>query len=65
MSVQPKILLKRDLDKFSISIRNDGIVQVDITNDVEINIENLQEGVTLLKVMGKGKRFPILFVAGA
>ena len=60
----PKILLRKDLDGFSMSLRSDGIVQVDINSGEEMDVKHIKRGVGFLKEISDGKKFPLLFVVG-
>ena len=61
----PKTLLRKDLDGFSMSLRGDGIVQVDINSDEVMDVKHIKLGVEFLKEISEGNKFPLLFVVGA
>ncbi len=60
----PKILLRKNLDGFSMSLRDDGIVQVDINRDEVMEVRHIKLGVEFLEEISEGKKFPLLFVVG-
>jgi hypothetical protein len=58
-------LLSKEFERFTMTLREDGIVQIDVFPEVEITIEDVKQGVQYLEEIGKGKKYPLLFVAQA
>jgi hypothetical protein len=59
-----KILLQKDLDGFSISLRGDGIVQVDINSNEVMDVKHIKLGEEFLKGISDSNKFPLLFFVG-
>jgi hypothetical protein len=59
-----KIINHRVLENYTVSLRSDGIMQVDIKPEVEITVEEIKAGVEVIRELGGGEQFPILFLAG-
>lgn len=52
-------------NKFSnVSLRNDGIVEVNLVPEQDFTIENAREISAALFQLGNGKKFPVMIVAG-
>ena len=48
----------------SVNLRSDGLVDVKVNGNEEIDIANVVEVVSALEKLGEGKRFPLLIVVG-
>jgi hypothetical protein len=55
--------IKKEFERFTMFLREDGIVQIDVFPEEEITIEDVKQGVEYLKEIGGGKKFPLLFIA--
>lgn len=55
-----EILKQIDFDNKSIALRSDGIVQVTITSNEDVEVKDVVEVVSALGEIGKGKKFPLL-----
>ena len=58
------ILEKVDFPTLSVSFRSDGIVNVQIQANDEIDVIHVIQVVDVLEKVGKGKKFPLLIVVG-
>lgn len=58
------ILEKIDFSTLSVSFRNDGIAQVKVRGNDEIDIKHVIQVVDTLGKFGKGKKFPLLILVG-
>jgi hypothetical protein len=58
------ILIEKKLDSFSISLRQDGIIQTDIELDKVMEIYHIKLGVDFIKEIYTGEKFPLLFKVG-
>jgi hypothetical protein len=59
-----KIINHKVLENYTVSLRSDGIIQVDIKPEVEITVEEIKAGVAVIEEIGGGLKYPILFLAG-
>jgi len=55
---------KHQFNILSVSLRDDGIVLVDVKANQEIDVKEVKEVVTTLEQMGNGKKYPLLIVTG-
>ncbi|MBL7882912.1 MAG: hypothetical protein JNL69_02505 [Bacteroidia bacterium] len=48
----------------NVSIREDGIVLVNVDANTEIDVPHVKQVVSAIKQLGKGDKFPLLIIAG-
>ncbi|MFL5763414.1 MAG: hypothetical protein ACJ77K_05675 [Bacteroidia bacterium] len=58
------IIKKIEGDAYTLSLRSDGILQINIKPNRNLDLPNGQQMVKDFAEMGGGKKFPLLFVAG-
>ena len=57
------IIEKTELDASTVSLRNDGIIQLDMREiEREVSLEDVKAITSALKKLGNGKRFPVLIL---
>lgn len=49
-------------DLFSITLRSDGLIRVKIKGNEDIDVPQVKQIVDAIEKIGKGKKFPLLFV---
>ncbi|MGZ4074004.1 MAG: DUF7793 family protein [Bacteroidia bacterium] len=59
-----KIIQSAYFEILSVELRNDGLVQVKVKGNEEIEIKNVVEVVSALEKFWQGKKFPLLIVVG-
>jgi hypothetical protein len=60
----PGIIHSRQFAFFSVSLRSDGLVLVQINGNEEIDRPHVEEIVNTIGEWGNGKKFPLLIVVG-
>lgn len=64
MSSQIKIIKEKEIKAAVVSLRSDGIIQILVKSNLMISRENAQEMVEIVGIVGSGKKYPILIIAG-
>ncbi len=63
--MNPVILLRqKHFETISVALRNDGIAQVSVIGNSEIDVQHVKLVVDTLEELGEGKKFPLLIVVG-
>ncbi|MCW3072246.1 MAG: hypothetical protein JWO44_2136 [Bacteroidetes bacterium] len=57
-----RILSEKKFEAISVAIRIDGLAQVSISGDEEIDVQHVKLIVDRLEELGSGKRFPLLIL---
>lgn len=57
------LLLDKQLKSYSISLREDGLVQIDINAEAEVTLEEVIEGTDYIMSVVEDRKFPVLFIA--
>ena len=50
---------------FKVSLRNDGIMQVEIAPEQEVTVDNIKDIIEVIGKLGDRKQYPILILPGA
>ncbi|MDQ3048088.1 MAG: hypothetical protein M3R27_11105 [Bacteroidota bacterium] len=65
MEPEIRILSSTDLPASTVSLRNDGILQIYMKPGITIKLEDAKAVVKVFEDLGKGKKYPLLFIAGS
>lgn len=57
------LLLDKKLKSYSISLRADGLIQIDVNPEVEVTLEEVIEGTDYIMSVVGDRKFPVLFIA--
>lgn len=57
------LLLDKQLKSYSISLREDGLIQIDINAEAEVTLEEVIEGTDYIMSVVEDRKFPVLFIA--
>lgn len=58
-----ELLLDKQLKSYSISLREDGLVQIDINPEAEVTLDEVIEGTDYIMSVVGDRKFPVLFIA--
>lgn len=58
-----ELLLNKQLKSYSISLREDGLIQIDINAEAEVTLEEVIEGTDYIMSVVEDRKFPVLFIA--
>jgi hypothetical protein len=58
------IVSEKTIDALSVAIRGDGLAQVKIQGNVEIDVSHVKQIVSLLEELGQKRKYPLLIVSG-
>jgi len=58
------IVSEKTIDALSVAIRGDGLAQVKITGNVDIDVTHVKQIVSMLAEIGGKRKFPLLIMSG-
>jgi hypothetical protein len=64
MNQEIKLIRSTDIPTMRVSLRSDGIMQVEVEPGAYSTVENIKLATQAIGKVGEGKRYPLLIVAG-
>lgn len=58
------IIRREEWGAYAVGLRSDGIVQVEVGSEQDVQKENVEEIIEAVKKVGGGNKYPILILAG-